>query len=663
MEAKIYQQSGEIRCYRCGSTEIEAICHHCGRPMCSKHDQSRPAISWFTENREFKNLTMGIWPLTQREGAHCEFHVHSNLNYRRVLIFPALVILVIALALFLYYFTSLAGCFFNRPQGTIDGLAGLAEILRDPSGYTITIEPGLCYSPQLVDMLLNMVRYLVLVGISIPVLLTGIQMNRDTTTADISGKMTEVPFGLASDGIEIVETMKARINLDALGKATAITTGDIIGEIRPGLHFTALDKRRLQEYKTKYGLGNTPNLSFQAGYLLLRGRPNIILELAGYDKVKHLKTPEARYYIEGSNMIWLEGQENTCAYLVGGKGSLDTTWPRTWHYRIGRLDTSAPRISWGDVPVRIVPYLLESGNNRSVSLQIQFNRLHFPWLSATPDNGNAAIGLNQVIWLEQAQVWVNPQQFGRPESSGVVTELERDTGDGAKACFQIDWRGLGAKIDPEISFLTLPPIHFDQAIPDFATLTGCLRLRIPALISGMKTAQYFSALGYPVRDRKRAGGDFPCEGTTYIDMEFSLTLAHLPTSILTSLASPTIELAGGPTPQRIRAILDALDTDASSGQPVQHMYARRVVESIPTVSEYSNDAGRWHWDISGREYHQTFPIDFHLVIYGQGDNKQGTTHVDMSVQGQVFDDESMGYLEAAQEGLREIILQAVKVSK
>ena len=674
MEAKIYEQSAEIRCYRCGSAEIAVICHHCGRPMCTRHGPVRHPLSWFTENREFKKLSLGIWPLQKKEGAHCEYHVHSNLNYRRIMIVPGILIILIGLLLFLNQIVGLVNCLMRRPVDVTQGPPALSEVLRDPGIYD-GLAFGQCYKPELITRSMDVTRNGLVTLFGIAVLVVGVWLNRESTTAEITGRQTEVPLGLVSEGIEAVERLNARMVLDDQGQVSTQVRGDVWGEIRPNFRFTPLDLQRLQEYRMKYGFDLSLSLPFQAGYLLLEGRPNLTFEKMGIEEVRHIKMPEPRYLPEWANMLWLEGQSGSCPYLTGGKGSADPSLPRAWRYHISLPHNVAGeevpfslsldnQHEWGAIPLRVIPLLFEVGNIRSLRLQVQFNPRYFPLLPVTPEAGRQDLRVErgQVILLEQAQVWVDPHQLGRPRSSGVITEVEQEINGKMQSVFRIDWRGLWFPIDKDINLFRLPEIRFDQPIPEGAHLRGILRVRVPSLLSQIRTIQYFSALGYPINDKKRAGQPFPFEGATYVDLEFDLALARLPVSTVTTLAGGVIEHSGAPTPKRVRAIMDALNTDHSTKKPAQHIYVRRVVESTPQVSEQSGEAGRWHWDISGRRYHQTFPIDFHIVAYGQGDQKHGATHVDMSVQGQVFDRESLGFLEATRDELREIILHSLKVS-
>jgi hypothetical protein len=37
MLLEVIDRAAEVRCYQCGSTDVQSVCHHCSRPMCGRH--------------------------------------------------------------------------------------------------------------------------------------------------------------------------------------------------------------------------------------------------------------------------------------------------------------------------------------------------------------------------------------------------------------------------------------------------------------------------------------------------------------------------------------------------------------------------------------------------------------------------------------------------
>ncbi|MFJ7218659.1 hypothetical protein [Amycolatopsis sp. NPDC098790] len=65
MSIKIRTRAPRARCHQCGSAEIVALCHHCGRPLCQKHLTAAKVTSEF-DGMELQSATP----------KHCKTHDH-----------------------------------------------------------------------------------------------------------------------------------------------------------------------------------------------------------------------------------------------------------------------------------------------------------------------------------------------------------------------------------------------------------------------------------------------------------------------------------------------------------------------------------------------------------------------------------------------------------
>jgi hypothetical protein len=72
MDGTPQERAPRARCYRCGSSRITRICHHCGRIGCSAHITPTPRLAGWPLSRELWGLDMGKKP-----AYHCPSCVHS----------------------------------------------------------------------------------------------------------------------------------------------------------------------------------------------------------------------------------------------------------------------------------------------------------------------------------------------------------------------------------------------------------------------------------------------------------------------------------------------------------------------------------------------------------------------------------------------------------
>lgn len=674
METKLIQQASQLRCYQCGSPDVTSVCHHCGRAMCSKHGPAKQKLSLFTENREFLNLRLGNWPLDNSEGAHCEYHIHSSINYRRLMILPGVVFLIIGLFLTISSLSQFIACLFNLPVEVLLGIPAISEALRDPQAYQ-ALPRDVCYAPFIVNNGLNFLRSVIIAIVSLGVIIFGWRFNREKVSADLAGLKTALPVGLVSDEIEILETLNAEIMIDKYGGSSSKLLNKVKGKINPGFRFSNQDIKRLESYIKKYSVPSDSDVPFQAGFLSLQSLPESILENEEFSLRNQSESEE----LAENNLYILQGEVNDFPYLTGKRGRSDSSYPVIWNYELPKKQElnysfnteKIKQTDWGDVPVRIIPMVVQFGNERSLYLQIQLNQAYFPTLQATPEKPKE-LTKDQVLWMELAQIWVDPSSLGRPRSNGAISEIDQIQNGEKVHLYQVEWRNLYYSVQQGINFFRLDNIDFDQSIPEGAHLRGRLRIKVPALYSGIQSIRYFSALGNLVTSKLNHNREFPTRLATYLNIEFDLALAALELASLETLSCPSLEKAGPPTPNRVRGLLDALNSNHYGDLGSESLYVRNVVESTPQIREHDPESGSWQWDISGRYYKNLLPVDFHVVVYGKGDREKGLTRVDTTVQGQIIesgDDTSNPYgesqiqLQLARDTIHTVLKDALENEK
>ncbi|MBN1887322.1 MAG: hypothetical protein JW850_05010 [Thermoflexales bacterium] len=660
-QSSLHEQGNQARCYVCGSPELAVVCHHCGRPMCKRHGPVEPwayrlpLVGRLVEKGEFSSPTSGVWPLSQARPAHCKLHAHSKPAYKHLMIVPGIVILALGLWLLAITLIGLGTC-MARPPAPLEARPGdtaaqlsPVEALRDPDVYQ-GLAAERCYQPALVRRLWQVLRawLIVLLGAlttTIGVFLDrrqaaaelagagaatfspGVILSGDRITADSAHGYPPVPLGPVADRIEIRETLLAQLKLDEEGHSTVLLRAPLQGEIDPGLRFTTLDRQRLETYRASYGLGEQDFVAFRAGYLVLAGRPLL-----------HFAVRPSR-----RTMFWLSGQANEHPYLAGDERA-PASWPITWRYTVPLEGENGD--GWDHVPLRLVPVPVEMGNARRLQIELQFNPAHFPLLEP-----------GQVLVLEEMLIEVDKASLGRPQLMGVTAGAATGVSTEDESTFQLEWCGLQFPVTEGIMRLHLPEIQFGQPVQSDAHLKGRLRLRVPALRSGLSGVRYFSALGYPVEDKAAPHRPLPSRGNTYLEVDFDLALAQLPQAELLSL-NWTTNAQGAPAVTQLRRLLDRLNTEPANGGPAQDTYLRQVFESPPPAWRQGDSSKRWHWDVWGRRYHQALPVDFHMVVYGEEDADK-KSRVEVSVQGQVFDQASQQAVDNTLTELRQRIIEAM----
>jgi hypothetical protein len=701
---EIREQGPQLRCYVCGNPNIHAICHHCGRPMCSLHSSLRPMSRLFFENREYNGISLGVWPLDNTRPAHCHEHAHSSPNYRRIMIAPGILILLASLWFLFLAVSDLGNCLTRRPENVQSDNPALSEMLRDPEIYT-TFHQNLCYQPELAG---NIWRFLQIGIVSFFATATtgvGIYLNKERIASDLAGWRPKIPLAPVSDRFQAIEQLYARLTIDDLGKSIPEMEKSIEGTILTNLQFTPRDQERVKEYRQKYEISAQDDVSFHAGFLVLSGQP-------------FLKFQEPNSGRTGwHNLFPLTAELKEQAYLVHRRGARNLALFQQLAYQI-TLSKDQSEDSWKGIPVRLVPLLSEIGNDRSLRLEIQLNSTFFPNLHNLYKNGEIReLGVGKYVRVDEIYIDLNSSDFGRPQTSGLVIE-KKSSNDGLDApVFRVTWRDLLFPIDDGILTITLPPLKFPQPIKRGTNLVGTLRIRVPSLISGLTGVLYFSSLGNPVKQKDNPAAPYPYQGTSLIHINFDVSLTPLSRAVRNThkyqlpgdlnrinnlLISTQMQIKNeqsedeskseteneinqiysgppnhsipensqaksfyqcAPSPELIQQLISMLSRDPGTNLATNNISLRKVQHDPPRIDESDAQLHRWYWDIAGRYYPMNIPlpVDFHLVIYGSGAKhreKINQTYVDLTIHGQTFDDESNHILAGALGRLATLTHQA-----
>ncbi|NMB86762.1 MAG: hypothetical protein GYA17_00285 [Chloroflexi bacterium] len=632
MELNLVKQIPLKRCYHCGSHEITSYCHHCGKPMCAKHSQNRQAHSWFTENRELDGINYGSWPFRSSYGAHCEKCYHSNLNYKRILIIPGVIVALIGILLFFLSADQMGVCLSNLPPSYQSGQPSISESIRDPEIYA-GVKAGLCYRPAVAQGLLPVFQWIILSVVGIAAIILGYRLIQERKRTDSEGEAARpVYLGPITNKIDLIETLYGTFRIDFNRNASASLRQPVSGKIIPGLQFTSQDLQRIEQYRSKYNnLPSDHNIRYSAGYLDIEKPVNrVIFNQSASDK-------------QFPSLIHMKGKVNQHNYLNKSKGLASSLATDPIEYPVS-LDFPELHEKWQDVPVRVIPLLNQSGNSRKVSLEIQINPQFFPYLEKIrPPKNNQPIKLmkNQIISFQKITVRGDIELLGQPQTNGLVRDINNHE------TFQVEWHQLWAPATDQLIVFQTPEILFTVPIHPKARLSGNIQIQVPALMSGIRRVRYISSLGFPVLKRGTLGKEIESNGVTTLDIDFDVALNQLPVSqhavYLNKLPDPGKEdfaVQGIPTPEKVMRFLTEL---YKSPQTVgdSYTYLRSMIQDPKRVTENPGAENMWYWDITGRSFEDVTPTDFHIAIYGGSiEDVNCHTHVEISVKAETYDDNS-----------------------
>jgi hypothetical protein len=97
MSTQITFHPPRARCYKCGSTNIESVCHHCRRAMCTLHIRQPVDSRGRLISVEFTGL--GLKETCGEVPIHCEFCHHLVHPTHPALLVAGVVVFILALML------------------------------------------------------------------------------------------------------------------------------------------------------------------------------------------------------------------------------------------------------------------------------------------------------------------------------------------------------------------------------------------------------------------------------------------------------------------------------------------------------------------------------------------------------------------------------------
>lgn len=222
MGTRLIKHGASTRCYKCGSDQISAVCHHCGRPLCNEH-----ILRTKDPTREFAGLRLEEAGVTEA-AAHCEHCLHpTNESDYRYIAFGVLF--------------ALAGLGLLAVAGSSEG-----------------------------------VRAVGMVGLILGAVWTAIALLLKSRS-DAQRKMNRIPFPLlpSFDQVEVRERLASRIELDDAGNYASKNV-EGAGAASITVSPAPIERERYERYRKRFRCSPDED-RFLAGFVVLCGSAGMTL--------------------------------------------------------------------------------------------------------------------------------------------------------------------------------------------------------------------------------------------------------------------------------------------------------------------------------------------------------------------------------------------------
>jgi hypothetical protein len=283
MPATTVERAPQVSCYRCGSTNIYSVCHHCARPLCEKHSPLAfraggaptrdPGASGKPASSEYAELKLDS---AQAAVYHCEEHDHAVAGLGGLVVVGAILAVIGLIATF----------FFTVP-GIVVLLAGVAV-----TAYGV------------------------------------VRMRRGREAA--AANAPDLPLFPHVRAARVIEYLQGRVDLTDSGYRSP-SPGKVTGTV--AFSMTHSDwQERLRQYRVKYRLAEGAPVSFNAGLALLRGPVGLAFAAA------------QPLVLDAGTGLWFRGSAPGHDLFTATEGRPEGEWNPTVTYQVqdGRTPKAIP---------------------------------------------------------------------------------------------------------------------------------------------------------------------------------------------------------------------------------------------------------------------------------------------------------------------------------
>jgi hypothetical protein len=587
-ELRIEDHAPRIRCYRCGSDTVTALCHHCGKAMCDEHRPEVLTLAKTPISTEFADLGLEA----EHSGAyHCEDHEHvvkgSLKNFLR---------------------------------------AGIAVAV---AGVLLT--------------LLSLITGLIIAAIGAGITATAFHLGRRRRDAELNARPA-LPVLPSPDSVNIVETLSGEIRLSDGGEYSS-TPGHIEGAIEVVMTLTDADRRRPQKYRDRYDLPSTEPTEFSAGFGVIEGDAGIKLEPEPGQGCSLLPDGMGLAFAGKVNghPLFTRGESKPAAERddkrPAGEWSIHVPYS---------LQGAHPPTS---MPIWLVPSLVPDTDRRTLELDVHWVTLSDD-LRPGGKHHPLTLDMLELIELvvptewgdvesvaPDASVWnPSPDRTRKIQWKRLrVTKQERSKILTIRFAKPVKLQP-GSQQDQGANQENRSRFH----------LRGKIQASFSGTLSGVEGFAIYRPLGYPWK-RSNADGKVEQNAKTDVSVDFDLSLNSIRYQKVLVIPGSSQEDQGEKTAERPEVkefagvVPDYRTVIELTNRMSSNYYVKRVIENPPSVGGRANLLNRF-WDIAGRYYDGVYPIDFHVTLIGE-ENYAGSLHahtgstaVRLTVQGMYVDD-------------------------
>jgi hypothetical protein len=555
-----------IQCDLCGSTDVYAVCHHCGKFLCARH-VARPHFyerpSW-----EFKGMMrLSQWP----KAAHCKEDAHFVFSYQRMVLIPALMGFIIVVFPFLAELVKL--------------LRFARELVYEPVPHTIWASwLVLAWNQGQQGMILDMVYRIVRPIMALSGLVAGfltaalagyaLYINKERPLLENHPKHTpfsDIPFAPSRYDVEATETL----NLQAFVSTTAeqhINVQSAQGKVTAQAELDHRVQDSLKAYKLrakKYGWPLQSKVGWDLGFMAMDVQSGVTW------------TPCLPRQGRAGNLFRLrQPYEEIPVEIEEGEEQWVKLVEQDYFLEEESLSSGA-----GDrrrAVLHVIPVLrpLKAGRTLVFLFSLPESLSGMGWMLR-----------NMKLHLSSAAFAERDVDFPVEETNGVM-DLSN---------WQVKWSrwGLdGLRTD------SYPYEMLREPVPQLrSTLKLEFELEGDGLISGMNKVanRLWLPTGVPVeRQLILQHRKTRINGEAYLDpLFFSYQKEYA--------VSESVHLPVAITPPRLRQFLNRFTAES----PI--VVVHTVSQNVPLVAMHQG-CSSVGWDVFGRYYAHIYPIDVHLFL-------------------------------------------------